>query len=184
MNPLDELDYDYFVRLRPAGDTLASWFVGAKDFATFDGIPPEQVWTWVGSQYDAEDQASVGDDDVWGDPAHQDRLVPIAPVQLSRRWSALPYVGRRLGPPDLLRLAQKFPTTALAAWKEPRLAPSVATDPQERFVDQLLEHAAGTGRPLAVVCFPGFSFNKREISPVAKKALREVGFAFDVRAPM
>jgi hypothetical protein len=184
MNPLDELDFEYFMRMREAGDTLATWFFCARDFAALGEIPPEKVWTWVGSQYDAEDQASVGDEDVWGDPAHQDRLTLFAPVQLASRWSPLPHVGRRLGPPDLLRISQAFPTTALAAWKEPCPRAGASADRQEKFIDGLLQHAAGLGRPLALVTFPGFSFAKRELSPVAKDALRTAGFVFDVRSPL
>lgn len=114
MSTLSKFSFDYFAQRYPGPSTLAYWCVLGRKFGHLAALHPETIWPVIASQFSAEDQASVGDDDVWGDQTLKESFKLFAPVQLAERWSPLPYAGSTLGDPDVLRESTKRPPVAIA----------------------------------------------------------------------
>lgn len=103
-----------FAALAPNGGvtTLAYW-LGVTDTASLKDIDAVSISRAMAYQYDTEEQADrtgmVMPDDVdW-----REHFAPVAPVQLTRAWSPLPYTSELLGPPTAPRSAS--PTFSVSA---------------------------------------------------------------------
>lgn len=191
---LDELNSDFF-RIGELGNALAYWVATIRESSDVRVRSAKEMSLKLSAQADAEDQASVGDDDVWGHPDFTPAIVcPFAPVQFVQNWSPLPAAGLILGQPDWIDIdaETQFPA-ALAIWKKPKLLTQTISAPDEQiqaFVGRLLHllkiAAAAEGGPSVVlVAKRGFSFDEEDrcLSDVAREALRTNGFRILDRSP-
>lgn len=150
---------------------------------------------WMAAQYDAEDQASVGDDDVWGDVAFTPALAKVvAPVQLVERWSPFPDACRCLGVPMWVDKDRHLHwSLAVACWRADFTScPADVNQPNKAhamFRSRLINILGATG-PLGsyivLVARNGWSFDQehRKLSPICVNALKASGhFQFFDRAP-
>jgi hypothetical protein len=168
----------------PAVDkTIAYWCFWGKSLDALLRFDVDTLWLKAASQYSAEGQASVGDEDIWGDPNLKKRITLFAPIQLAQSWSPLPYLEQRLGDPDRLVITEKKPKAVFAIWKQPQSGPgSNPISSNERSAERLLAVATSQNRPLGCICFAGFSYSTRKLSNIAQSALAKAGLLITTRA--
>jgi hypothetical protein len=182
---LENLTYSYFSGMNSREGTVAFWCVTGKEFNRIITFTPEHFWLKMASQFSAEGQASVGDDDIWGDPKLKNDLILFAPIQLACNWSPLPFMEKLLGIPDHLALSSAEPKVAFACWQTPILsacAQSYVSTIEEKHTDRLLKSAIEKKMPFACICFAGFSFTNRKLSKVTQQAMRNAGFTITSRS--
>ncbi len=139
------------------------------------------------SQCDAEDQASVGDDDVWGNAQFIAAVgKPVSPVQFAQNWSPLPLAETLLGKPQRLSVDDRGSYPAVAAvWYACNLSSvedRTLNSVESRFLDILRASRKESG-DLCLVAMRGYSFADRHLNPVAQRALTVAGFKFKDRSP-
>jgi hypothetical protein len=192
VSEVPDLTFDALARADPSCSTLAYW-LGPCDTKALEGADAVGMSRAMSLQYDIEDQAdrtgTVIADDIWW----RDYFAPIAPVQLTRRWSPLPYAVAVLGPPgwvsvepDVLGLV-----AAACAWTGGRSGPLLA-DPEDsadqlRFRELLgvaMARAHESNRAVVVTTKPGWSYDRSQPpSGAGRRLMEEVGFVVQDRRP-
>lgn len=170
--------------------TVAYWPIILLDPAAFAAMPVEKAWSRMAQQFEAEGQATEGNEDVIGcaELAHAIQL--FVPIQLVEKWSPLPTFARILGEPSDIRISPRFPKTVIATWPSPvpRGEGSTAEDRRirawETRVHEIAVHAFKFDRPFAVVAFAGFDFEGRALSRAVRTALNRAEFKIDDRSPV
>lgn len=179
-----ELDFDDLLGKATYHTSLAYW-IGT---VTPAAVKPATLSDLAGSlaqQYDREDQADCFESLFPEDEDWPRYFAPVAPIQLTRRWSPLPTMIQILGPPQhLLRLDADVGATAVAAaWSpsqvlDPSLIPRYSLPDPERFAGILavaMARAREGGRGLFLVAKPGWSYDhghtfSRAIQRMMKRA--------------
>jgi hypothetical protein len=190
MNDLDPLS---FAALEPVdrATTLAYW-LGPCDTELLEGVDALGIARAMSYQYDIEEQAAwtgyvIPEDIYW-----REGFAPVAPVQLTRAWSPLPYAIELIGPADWTSIEPDLPDTCLAAcvfWAAPRftrpaLAPKSPPDVSRfhRLLVLAVMRAEELGRGVLVAAKPGWSYDHHhEISAETARLMRAVGFVFQDR---
>jgi hypothetical protein len=185
---LKDLDEKFF-HLEDWCRSLAYWIFAIKDMTAPELRSSKEMALKLSAQYDAEGQASVGDDDAWGHPDFALSAIKcVAPVQLAFDWSPMPAAYALLGPPDFLdvRTEGTFPS-ALAVWKTPTLIkkPKMHGHFSVR-LQSLTEICISHDLPIGLSACRGFAFDDEDkfLSDVAQQALSVAGFKFLDRSPV
>lgn len=185
---LDNLDEKFF-HLEDWCRSLAYWIFSIKDLTAPEIRSSKEMALKLSAQYDAEGQASVGDDDTWGHPDFALSTIKcVAPVQLTYDWSPLPTAYTLLGQPDFIdvRTEGTFPS-ALALWKTPTLIEGVNTCGHFPVrLRMLMEIYVAYELPIGISACRGFAFDDEDrfLSDVAQRALSVAGFKIFDRSPI
>jgi hypothetical protein len=174
---------------RPA--TVAYW-LGAVDLASLPEIDATGANGAMAYQYETEEQADRTGVVMPEEVAWRKYFVPVAPVQLARAWSLLPYAIGQLGSPCWTSVGERdiFGVRAAAcAWPARRLRTPAAAPgdaPDQKRLHQLLAVAAmrasDSGRGVLVVTKPGWSYDDAAaISAETARLMRAAGFAVQDR---
>lgn len=177
-----------FGALAPSGEEwscLAYW-VGPCDVEALRGVDAIGLTRAMSYQYDVEDLADrtgrvIADADWRAD------FTPVAPVQLTRAWSPLPYAADVLGPPDWVSIepAGMHTRAAGCAWRSPADTGVPATarshsEDHERFRRLLivaLMRAREVNRGVLIVAKPGWSYDHaRPTNDNTRRLMESVGF--------
>jgi hypothetical protein len=181
-----------FDALAPPGDEwscLAYW-VGPCDVEALRGGDAIGITRAMSYQYDVEDQADRTGTVLAAADWRED-FTPIAPVQLTQRWSPLPYAIDVLGPPDWVSIEPDGMGTraAACAWTSAGTSTLQTPLPQvpdhERF-RRLLIVALMRGRDInkgvLIAAKPGWSYDHAHSPSEAAHLLMEhVGFVVQDR---
>lgn len=125
------------LNVQPWIDTLAYW-LGPCDVAALHDINALGITAAMSYQYDVEEQADRTGQVMPKYVDWREHFTPVAPVQLTRGWSPLPYAIELLGAPDWKSVEPDGLGTLAAAraWRSPRLdrpAPPRHAADQSRF---------------------------------------------------
>lgn len=187
----DDLDLSFTALAPSVGiDTLAYW-LGPCNVAAVHGIDATGIAQAMSYQYEIEEQADRSGMVMPEDVDWREHYTPVAPVQLTRAWSPLPYAIHLLGPADWLSIGEPDllgARAAACAWSAPRVdhpMPAPQNRPDQRRFHRLLAvavmRANDSGRGMLVVAKPGWSYVDDHISAAAARLMRAAGFAFQDR---
>jgi hypothetical protein len=192
VSEVPDLSFEALAQVDPNCSTLAYW-LGPCDIKALEGADAVGMSRAMSLQYDVEDQAdrtgTVISDDIWW----RDYFSPVAPVQLTRRWSPLPYAVDVLGPPGWVSLEPDVLglEAAACAWTTGHsgrlLAATEYSADQLRFRGLLgiaLSRAHEFNRAVVVTAKPGWSYDRsRRPSPASRRLMEGVGFVVHDRHP-
>jgi hypothetical protein len=184
-----DLSFDALV---PPGDEwscLAYW-VGPCDVEALRGGDAIGITQAMSYQYDVEDQADRTGA-VLADADWREDFTPVAPVQLTQRWSPLPYAVDVLGPPDWVSIEPGGMGTraAACAWTSTGARAVQTPLPQapdhERFRQLLivaLMRARDINKGVLIAAKPGWSYDHgHSPSETARLLMERVGFVVQDR---
>jgi hypothetical protein len=166
--------------------TIAYW-IGTCEPATVRQLSVKELSSAMSYQYDLEDQAERYGTLLSKESDLMRSFTPIAPVQLTRKWSPLPTAWSALGRPDSAMAWKESDgrLDVVALWeKNPQFTP---VDPHAaRNVDEgrflyLLQEAVSRSRAnyrgILLVTKPGWAYSRfHDFTPEAKRLMREAGF--------
>ena len=176
-----------FAALAPGGGahTLAYW-LGPCDVAAARVADAVGISRSMSYQYDVEEQADRTGTVL---PVGIEHFVPVAPVQLTRGWSPLPYAIDRLGRPDWTSVEHDGLNVhaAACAWTSARfdgVAPPDGPPDRLRFHRLLAVatmRAQDNGWGVLVVAKPGWSYDHAAVSAETARLMRAAGFVVQDR---
>lgn len=185
-------DFSFKSMMMPAydewADTAAYWPFRIVDITAFERLMSAKRLAFeLRSQCDAEDQASVGDDDMIGNLEINPAIIlPFCPVQLALRWTPFALACDLFGPPDACEISKEKMPAAFAAWLKPPTVYRLPKLPvfgarfEKRFV-RLAEYLIKSGSPFGIAAIVGYSYESRKLPRVVRAAMKSHGFAFTSR---
>ena len=122
----------------------------------------------------------------------RDEFTPVAPVQLTRAWSPLPYAADLLGPPDWVSVepAGMHTRAAACAWRYPVDTEALTTargDPPDhdrfrRLLLVTLMRAREINRGVLIAAKPGWSYDHAHPpNDTTRRLMQGVGFVLQDR---
>jgi hypothetical protein len=190
MSAAPDLSFD---ALAPPGETcscLAYW-IGPSDVQALRGVDAIGLTRAMSLQYDVEDLAERTGTVIADAPWRAD-FTAVAPVQLTRAWSPLPYAVDALGPPDWVSIepAGMHARAAACAWRPSADTGALAAargllPDQDRFRRLLivaLIRAREINRGVVIVAKPGWSYeHARPTSHTTRRLMESAGFVVQDR---
>jgi hypothetical protein len=190
MSAAPDLSFDALAPPGEAWSCLAYW-VGPCDVAALRGVDAVELTRTMSYQYDVEDQADRTGT-VIADADWREDFTPVAPVQLTRAWSPLPYAAGVLGPPDWVSIepAGMHTWAAACAWRSPADNGTLATarghspdhDRFHRLLIVALMRAREINRGVLVAAKPGWSYDHAHpANDTTRRLMESVGFVVQDR---
>jgi hypothetical protein len=188
--PTADLSFELLIPFGSAQSCLAYW-IGPCDVAALRGINAIDITRAMAYQYDVEEQADRTGVVVTEDADWRAWFMPVAPVQLTRVWSPLPYAIELLGAPDWISTERDpLGTVAVAcAWAGARADELTATwdrrPDRERFRRLLavaLMRAHNHVRGVMIAAKPGWSYGSAQsTSTETQRLMASTGFVVQDR---
>jgi hypothetical protein len=185
-----------FQELTQGGRTHAclAYWIGPCDVEGLHGVDAGGIARAMSYQYDIEDQSDRTGLVLAPDADWRDHFTPVAPVQLTRAWSPLPYAVEILGTPQSISVgADDVLGTQAAAyvWTAPskaRIAATAADPPDhERFRRLLIvavTRADRANQGLLIAAKPGWSYEHAHMpSTTGRQLMQRAGFVVTDRHP-